>query len=175
MTNPGKKKRQMQIFRAAQAPGLVESGCMDVEPMSEMQMAGIAKLVEAGYLNGEKITVLVDMPGFSLTHAWLKKDYPLMRHTHDSDCMYYIVAGSLRLGTEELGPKDCFFVPGDVPYTYVPGPDGVEVLEIRHEPSFNFVNLSNNAAWWQKAEETCKANREAWAQVAPPSGSRPDQ
>ncbi len=170
MTEQTEKKRQMQIFRAADAPGLVEAGCMTVEPMSEKQMAGVGKLVEAGYLEGEKITVLVDMPGFSLTHAWLKTEYPLMRHTHNSDCMYYIVAGSLRLGTEELGPKDCFFVPADVAYTYTPGPRGVEVLEVRHEPTFNFVNLSHNAAWWQKAEETCRANREAWQRAVPPSG-----
>ena len=28
-------------------------------------------------------------------------------------------------------------IPADVPYTYKPGPDGVEVLEIRHNPAFN--------------------------------------
>lgn len=169
MTTTTEKRPQLQIFRASDAPGLVESGCMKMEPMSDLQVQGLKKVVEAGYIEGDHISVLVDMPGFSLTYAWLKKDYPLMRHSHDSDCMYYIIAGSLRLGTEELGPKDCFFVPADVPYTYVPGEDGVEVLEVRHKPAFNFVNLSNNEAWWQKAEETCKENREAWSKAAPPS------
>jgi len=169
MTSENVKKPQMQIFRAKDAPGLMESGCMKMEPMSEQQVEGFAKLARAGILDGEEVKILVDMPGFSLAHAWLKKDYPLTRHSHNSDCMYYIVAGSLRLGTEELGPRDCFFVPADVAYSYTPGPDGVEVLEIRHTPSFNFKNLISGDIWWQKAEETCKARHQEWRSAVPPS------
>ena len=142
---------------------------MEIAPMTETQIEGFRKLAAAGYLEGDEIKILVEMPGFALAHAWFRKDYPLTRHSHDTDCMYYVVAGSLRLGTEELGPRDCFFVPADVPYTYTPGPDGVEVLEIRHNPKFNFRNLSNNEAWWKKAEEVCRANREEWKTAVPPS------
>ncbi len=159
---------KMKIYRAADAPGLVEAQCMPLAPMSESQSQGLMRLVEAGYIEGDEIKVLVDLPGFALTHAWLKKEYPLMRHSHDSDCMYYIVAGTLKLGTQELGPMDCFFVPADVPYTYVPGPEGVEVLEIRHETRFNFVNLVNSAGWWEKAEAICAANRQEWRDAKRP-------
>ncbi len=162
-------KAQLQIFRAGEAPSLTEAGCMTMEPMTDLQKQGFRELVQAGYLEGEEVKILVDLPGFSLAHAWLKSGYPLTRHSHNSDCLYYIVAGSLRLGTEELGPKDSFFVPADVPYTYAPGPDGVEVLEFRHSGSFNFVNLSHNSAFWEKAEQACRDNREQWRAAVPPS------
>jgi mannose-6-phosphate isomerase-like protein (cupin superfamily) len=123
----------------------------------------------AGVLDGEEVKVLVSFPGFSLSHAWMKKDYPLTLHSHDSDCLYYIVAGTLRLGTEELGPRDSFFVPADVPYTYRPGPEGVEVLEFRQEARFSFVNLSKGAGFYEKGALTCAANHDAWKVATPPS------
>ncbi|WP_317929465.1 hypothetical protein [Halioxenophilus sp. WMMB6] len=98
---------------------------MTMKTMTDTQIEGITRLVKAGYLHGDETTILVDIPGFSMAHAWLKTDYPLMRHSRDSNCMYCVIAASLKLGTEELGSRDCFFVPVDVPYTYVPGGDGV--------------------------------------------------
>lgn len=157
------------IFRAKDAPGLMQSGCMKMAPITEVQRSGLKSAVAAGYTDGDEVKILVSLPGFSLTHAWLKKDYPLALHSHDSDCLYYIVAGSLKLGTEQLGPRDSFFVPADVPYTYRPGPDGVEVLEFRHAPQFNFVNLSKSEAFWEKAVETITKNREDWRSAKPPS------
>src|SRR5678815_3006476 len=105
-----------RIFRAALAPGLMESGIMGLEPFTELQSAGMAKLVEAGYLEGDQTRVLINVPGFSLVKAWFKKGYPLARHSHDSDCLYYIIAGSLQLGFETLISGDGFFVGADVPY-----------------------------------------------------------
>lgn len=157
------------IYRAKDAPGLMESGVMSVAPISDVQRAGLKNAVAAGYTDGDDVRILVQMPGFNLAHAWLKKDYPLALHSHDSDCLYYIVAGTLKLGTEELGPRDSFFVPAGVPYTYKPGPDGVEVLEIRHEAKFNFVNLSKGEAFWDRAAETIAANREDWKSARRPS------
>ncbi|HEX7857847.1 MAG TPA: hypothetical protein VF503_29560 [Sphingobium sp.] len=151
-----------QIFRAADASGLMEAACMEMAPMSDAQRQGMRKLVEAGYLHGDDVRILVDLPGFSLAHAWLKKDYPLTLHSHDSDCLYYVVAGNLKIGTEELGAGDSFFVPQGVPYTYRPGPEGVEVLEFRHSDKFNFLNLSKGAAFYEKAAETIAANVDNW-------------
>jgi mannose-6-phosphate isomerase-like protein (cupin superfamily) len=161
--------QRMQIFRAADARGLVESGCLTVEPGTEVQAAGMGRIMAAGLGDGDDVQVLVNMPGFSLTHAWFKHGYPLPLHSHDADCMYYIVRGSLRLGTEELGPRDCFFIPANVPYTYKPGPDGVEVLEIRHETRFNFVNLVKGGAFWDKALASVEANRDAWKAAQRPN------
>lgn len=169
MTEANGKRPQLKIYRAADAPDLMATGNMTVEPFSDEQRAGIDKAIAAGYLEGDQVKVLTEMPGFSITYAWFKKSYPLARHSHDADCMYYVVAGSLRLGTEELGPRDCFFVPADAPYTYTPGPDGVEILEFRHKTTFNFINLSHGESFWNKAAETCTANREDWKTAAPPS------
>lgn len=169
MTVANDKKPQLQIFRSADAPGLMEAGCMTMEPMSEVQVDGFRKLAAAGYMEGDEVKILVDMPGFALAHAWLKKGYPLTRHAHDVDCMYYVVAGTLQLGTEELRPRDCFFVPAGVPYTYTPGPEGVEVLEFRHQPQFSFANLTHSQSWWDKAEQICAANREEWRTATRPS------
>ena len=163
------KKQGFTIYRAKDAPGLVESKVMAMAPMTDVQRAGLTKAVQAGYTQGDEVKVLVDLPGFSLTHAWLKKNYPLALHSHDSDCLYYIVACSLKLGTEELGPRDSFFVPANVPYTYKPGPEGVEVLEFRHATQFNFVNLSKTAAYWDKAAQTVTDNLDDWKVARPPS------
>lgn len=161
--------RTMQIYRAADAPGLMESQCMTVEPFSPVQRAGMDKVVAAGYLDGDQVKVLVNIPGFSLTHVWFKKDYPLPLHSHDTDCLYYIIAGSLRMGTETLGARDSFFLPGGTPYSYKPGPDGVELLEIRNSTHFNFVNLAKGEAFWAKALETVEANRADWKNAKLPA------
>lgn len=153
---------KFRIFRANEAPGLMEAGCMTVEPFTPPQREGMNKALEAGYIGGDEIKVLTDLPSFGLTHVWFKEGYQLPLHSHDADCMYFIISGTIRLGTEELGPRDCFFVPADVPYTYKPGPEGVEVLEIRHANAFNFVNHAKGEAWWTKAAKEIAARKESW-------------
>lgn len=158
-----------RIMRAADAPGLVAAACMKIEPYSDVQRAGVTALLAVGYGEGDEVKVLCDIPGFSLTQAWLKRDYPLPLHSHDSDCLYYIVAGTLTIGTEALGPRDSFFVPAGVPYSYRPGPDGVEVLEFRQATQFNFLNLAKGEAWWAKAAATVAANAAHWKTARRPS------
>ena len=165
----GQAKAGFRIFRAADAKGLMESACMTMEAMSDVQRAGMRKMVDAGYMHGDEVRILVDLPGFALAHAWLKKDYPLTLHSHDSDCLYYIVAGTLKLGTEQLGPRDSFFVPAGTPYTYRPGPEGVEVLEFRHAGAFNFLNLSKTEAFYEKGAKIIADNVEGWKTARPPS------
>ena len=160
---------RFKIFRAKDAPHLMDAKCMTVEPFSPVQQEGMNRAIAAGYLEGEEIKVLCNLPGFSLTHVWFKEGYPLPLHSHDVDCLYYIIAGSLRMGTEELGPRDSFFIPAGVPYTYKPGPVGVELLEIRHANSFNFVNLAKGEAFWSKAVDATADRREAWRTAKPPS------
>jgi mannose-6-phosphate isomerase-like protein (cupin superfamily) len=162
-------ENKMQIFRAAQAPKLMEAGVLEVKPFDATQRAGMNELVKAGYLEGDEERELFNMPGFSLIHVWFKKDYPLALHSHDSDCLYYIVAGSLRLGTEELGPRDGFFIPAGTPYKYRPGRDGVEVLEFRHTTKFDFRNLSTGAGFYTKALEAVASNLDGWRQAKMPS------
>ena len=157
------------IFRAADAQTLRDAGCMTIEPFSTVQRAGVDRMMAAGYGEGEEVSVLVDMPGLSITQVWFKKDFPLPLHRHDVDCLYHIVAGELRLGTQTLGPRDSFFVPAGTPYTYKPGPEGVELLEIRKEGRFNFVNLAKGGAFWAKGEAVCAVNREDWKSASRPT------
>ena len=160
---------KFQIFRAADAKGLMEEGCMSIEPFTPVQRAGMDKLVAAGFMDGDEVKVLVNLPGFSLTHVWFKKDYPLPLHSHDVDCLYYIIAGSIKLGIETLGERDSFFIPAGVPYAYRPGADGAELLEFRHATHFNFVNLAKGEAFWTKAAEIAAQSREDWKTAARPT------
>jgi hypothetical protein len=160
--------KKFQIFRAADAPGLMEAECMTVAPSTPEQKEGMKKLMEAGYHHGDEVKVLVDIPGFSLTHVWFKAEYPLLLHSHNADCLYYIIAGSLQMGSETLGPRDSFFVPADGAYTYRPGPEGVELLEFRQQGKFDFKNLTKGSAFFEKAAATVAANVDAWRTAKPP-------
>lgn len=177
MTDTDAPAQRFAIFRREDARDLDESGVMtSAEAPTPIQMAGIRQLAETGYANGHATRLLFTAPGMSLAHAWFKSGFPLPRHSHDSDCLYYIVAGSLRIGTEELGPGDGFFVGGDVPYSYTPGDDGVEVLEFRTAGSFDIRLLANNAAWWTKAAQVSRDRQDAWAnETTPPSERSPAQ
>ncbi len=165
---PDQSEQPFTIYRYEGAPTLAESACMTFAPFAEDIARRSAEAVAAGMDQGEHLRVLFSAPGFSLTHVWFKKHYPLPLHSHDADCLYYIIAGSLRIGTETLGPRDGFFIPADMPYAYVPGPDGVELLEFRHKTHFNFVNHAHGAAFWDKAKATAIANVEDWKTAARP-------
>jgi hypothetical protein len=161
-------KQKFQIFRAADALDLEKSELQSMSALTPVESAGFGKMIEAGVVDGSEVRVLVNIPGFSLVHLWFKKDYPLPLHSHDVDCFYYVIAGSLRLGTEQLGPRDSFFVPAEAPYTYRAGPEGVEVLEIRQADRWNFKNLAKGQAFYDQAVQTITANRRLWQQVKRP-------
>lgn len=160
------------IFRARDAADYGENAPMTPGSLTETEMDGSIKLVEAGMLEGGRIKLLYSRPGMSLTWCWFKSGFPLPRHSHSAECLYYVVAGSLKIGTEVLGPGDGFFLGVDVPYTYVPGEKGVEVLEFRTSNSFDIKMFANNPAYWDKALANLLAAREHWPdETAPPSGT----
>jgi mannose-6-phosphate isomerase-like protein (cupin superfamily) len=159
----------MKIMRAKDAPDLNEAKRMSVKPFSPLQREGMNKLMAEGYGEGAVVAVLCDLPGFSLIHSWMKHGYPLLLHSHDSDCLYYVIAGEMSLGTETLGPRDSVFMPAGTPYTFAPGVDGVEFLEFRHANAFDFVNLAKGEAFWTKALDVVKANADNWRNAVPPS------
>ena len=158
------------IFRAKEARDYDEN-VMHSGPTTAVEQEGMAAMMEAGMLEGSRLKLLYKRPGMSLTYVWFKSGFPLPLHSHSADCLYFIVAGSLRIGTEELGPGDGFFLGTDVPYTYVPGEDGVEVLEFRTSDSFDFQSLGKTGAYWEKAVANLLAVRDHWPEEkAPPSG-----
>jgi hypothetical protein len=141
--------------------------------MTAAESQGMTKLMENGFGEGGQVKLLYSRPGMSLTYCWFKSGYPLPRHSHSADCLYFIISGRLRIGTEELGPGDGFFLGTDVPYAYVPGPGGVEVMEFRTSDKFDFKALANSEAYWDKALANLLAARDKWGQeAAPPSGMK---
>lgn len=161
-----------EIFRARDSADFEKSGMMSAEGSISGAVGEASQaLVDAGMLEGSKLRVLYRRPGgFSLSYAWFKSGFPLPLHSHSTPCLYFIVAGSLKIGSEELGPGDGFYLGGDVPYAYVPGPQGVEVLEFRDTDSFDIKLLAKNAAWWTKALPALLEAKENWPDETPPSG-----
>ncbi len=160
-----------EIFRAADCPSLDEAGHMELVNTTPEQEAGIGQALEAGFSEGNVVKTLFSQPGFSLTYAWFKSEFPLPLHTHNADCLYYVIAGTLQLGNETLGAGDGFFVPKDKAYRYTPGREGVEVLEFRHAEDFNIDFLAKTSGVWEKIAQNISSKRDSWAQETPPSQS----
>jgi hypothetical protein len=172
-SKPEAKKQVMQIYRASdRRPSETDASSEKIQPMSPETQAGFARLVEAGVMDGAMVKTLFDIPGFKLTYCWFKAHYPLPRHSHKQDCLYYIVKGDIKLGTERLGPGDGFFLPDGTPYTYDIGAEGAEVLEIRTNGDTDFRAFNYSAKWWDKAEKACRDNHEAWVKAEPPRPAR---
>lgn len=170
---PEKAPPPFEVFRAGNAGNFEKSGMMYADgTMSEAMGEASMALVEEGMLDGSKLRVLYRRPGgFSLSYAWFKSGFPLPLHSHSTPCLYYVLAGSLRIGTQELGPGDGFYIDANTPYIYTPGPEGVEVLEFRDKDRFDIRIRSRNVKWWHKALEKLKLAKQAWPmQARPPSG-----
>lgn len=162
---------RFKIFRFAEASpedGLTHE--MSYAPTSPEVLARSQELTEAGMLEGAENRMLFSGAGFSLAYAWFKSGFPLPRHSHDSACLYYIVAGSLQLGDEVLKAGDGFFVDAGVPYAYTPGPEGLEILEFRSTQTFDIRMLAGAGAFWDRALKTVEGKRAAWAAERRPSG-----
>lgn len=159
------------IFRARDAADYTQGGPMHLHPMAEAEQHGMAALAANGFGDGGKVSLLYSRPGMSLTYCWFKSGYPLPQHSHSADCLYFIVSGSLKIGTEELGPGDGFFLGTDVPYAYVPGENGVEVLEFRTSDDFDFRARADSPAYWDKILGKLMAAKGNWPkETSAPSG-----
>jgi quercetin dioxygenase-like cupin family protein len=159
-----KQKRGITIYRASDAVDLLETDFMTRADTSDAVAQGISESTHAGAATGAEVKVLVrDAGGFSLVYLWFKANYLLPRHSHDVDCMYYVISGSAVMGSQTLRPGDSFFVPAGAPYQYGAGPDGVEVLEVRHGVATFDIKLSEaSPATWHAMAEVVKANRGQW-------------
>jgi quercetin dioxygenase-like cupin family protein len=154
------------IFRSRQAPLLQDTAMMTAE--GDAPAYGDRQ-------HGAVVSVLFRRSGdgaCSLLHVWLKPDFVVTRHSHDQDCLYYVVSGEAVLGRQVLGPGDGFFVAAGHPYAYTAGPDGAEVLEFRSADAFNIVSLEKPDAW-PRILASATAHRDAWvALTVPPSWQR---
>ena len=166
-TEATRPRRGISIFRAEQATPIVETDFMAMPQMTSEALAAGGPEIFMASAPGTDVRVAVrqtpEEGGFSILHVWFKADYPVPRHTHDADCLYYIVSGSAVMGTQILRPGDGFFIPAGAPYAYDAGPDGVELLEIRHcVAQFDLQMLESNAGKWATMANTIASHREAW-------------
>jgi mannose-6-phosphate isomerase-like protein (cupin superfamily) len=159
-----KPTRGVKIYRAADAVDLASTDFMTYSESSEAIPQEILERIGSGALAGSVLKVLVrDAGGFSLIHVWFKANYPLPRHSHDADCIYYVISGSAVMGNQTLRPGDSFLVPSGAPYQYNAGPEGVEVLEIRHGTrQFDINVFGAGPARWEALAETIEENQAGW-------------
>lgn len=62
------------------------------------------------------------------------------------------------MGTRTLGPGDGFFLPADQPYAYRAGPQGVKLLEFRHQACFDMkIHEKDMARYREKAAASMQA------------------
>jgi hypothetical protein len=160
-------KPKMAVFRARTARQMTgEDGHFEAPPAGSFD--GWTKLFEAGLADGTVAKMLMDLPGFSLVYNWFKPHFPLPRHSHSEDCLYYIISGSAQLGTEELGIGDGFFIAADTPYYYTIGAEGLEVLEFRHKGFFTTKGSAATQRYWDSALASIAKNRDTWRAMIPP-------
>ncbi len=163
MTNNNNKPLRFATFRHTAADPAAGIPIMDTPPLSDVAMEGAVQLSAAGIEAGHENRLLFSGGGFSLLYAWFKSGYPLPRHTHNCDCLYYITAGSVLMGNDELRAGDGFFIGEDVPYTYTAGATGVEILEFRASERFDIKVLADNPQFWARALQTVVDKQATWA------------
>ena len=164
------EQQGFQIFRLHDAPLLQDT---DVQPVTTELTPEEAELwgrkIEAGYSLGQEARVVIRTPSLSILHIWNKPGYPTPLHSHDVDCLYFVVGGTVRVATEDLRPGDSFFIPADVPYTYKVGSEGAEVLEIRQAENWDLKLLAKNPAYFTNAVQAITAHVEGWRTAERPS------
>jgi quercetin dioxygenase-like cupin family protein len=159
-------RKRMTVFRAADATELGKDE-MPFVGVDDSVMAGFAKLGAAtggASGGGEETRVLFrnEATGMSLAYAWFKSGYILPRHSHSADCVYYVIAGSLKMGTQTLSKGDGVFIPKDDGYTFEAGKDGVEILEFRNSTQFNIWFKGNDDAHWDRIANSYRDNIPHW-------------
>ena len=163
-----------RIFRGHAAPGVVSArdrGAIRPDhvphPMAE---AGLKRFVGSGVSGGAMARILYSSPTMHLSYVWFKSGFPLPLHSHDGDCFYQLIAGSMRVGTEELAKGDGLLIPAGVPYTVTPGPEGVEFLEMRPSGDYDTRYRGKTEAYWDRIVATLHERAPAWATEPAPFG-----
>lgn len=175
MTEPSAgSRRRLMVFHADEAEELGPE-IMPREGIDEGVLAALDMLADAGVTEGvgEKTRLLFREPGeegMSLVHAWFKSGYVLPFHSHNTDCLYYVLGGELRMGSHVLRKGDGLFIPRDQGYGYEAGPDGVEVLEFRNATRFNLAYGANDENRWKRIAQTYRDRTGIWVdETVPPS------
>jgi quercetin dioxygenase-like cupin family protein len=158
----------MTFYHMADAPSIDEDGIMEIRPVN-IDPAAREGYNKAHAALGQQVKVLYKGPGpdgFSLVWSRFEAGFRLPRHSHDADCLYYVTAGELHMGTRVLKAGDGFFIKADAPYAYNAGPEGVEVLEFRTATSFDMKIRDTSVEDWKPFADAVRAFGAQWAQAA---------
>ena len=176
----GPRKRAISIYRASQAKAMIparERGAVRKDHVVHPVTAeGLRRSSQSGAGEvgvGAVARVLFDSPTMHVAYAWFKSGFPLPVHSHDSDCYYQIIAGSMSLGAKTLAKGDGMLVPAGVPYTVTPGPEGVEFLEIRPTGNYDTRFRAKTEKYWDRIMGMLSERRAAWATERQPYGLLP--
>ena len=148
---------------------------MPVVGMSADDVAGMGAAMTAGLEAGATARLIMadEATGMSLTYARFKAGFLLPRHSHDAHCAYYVISGQAHLGAAVLAAGDAFVVPANEFYSYMAGPDGVEIMEFRSATAFHFRFGRNDPGFWSKVLAATTAHADAWKNTPPtPTESR---
>lgn len=160
-------RKRMAIFRAADAKPLEITEFAGIDATVMEKMAFQATAMQQGVMP-EDTKVVFSGGGVSLTHAWFKSGYIVPRHSHNSDCLYYILSGELLFGTQVLKAGDGMFVPADDGYTIQAGERGAVFLEFRTSETYNMEFKNNDDAHYQKMAASFQNNAKIWASEQKP-------
>ena len=133
---------------------------------------GLTQMGQTG-AGGAAAHTLLSIPSLHVSYAWFKSGFPLPLHSHDADCYYLIIAGSMRVGTEDLGKGDGVLIPAGAPYTVTPGQDGVEFLEMRTSPDYDTNYRAKTDSYWDRVADTLRARKDIWKNEPAPYGLIP--
>ena len=160
-----------EIFRGKDAPLLGRRGACRCRRSRRKLEPDFARTVEAGLGRWRARAAGLQPARLQHSPCLVQEELPAAAaQPRRGLSIYYITAGSLRIGDQTLGKGDGFFLPKDMPYTYRAGPDGVELLEFRQTDRVSIsASTPTRPPSGQKAAEICAANQEDW-KVAPPPG-----
>ena len=155
------KKHRISIHHATEARA---SRRDEFFRLTDEQLAPLLLAGEALAAGSQKTELVHDAAGFTLIHLWWKPNFPLPNHSHDTDCLYYVISGAAIMGNRVLRAGDSFFVAAGTHYQYSAGPEGVEVLEIRFGAEHSDMTCYGAPGSYQKkAMQALESNREEWA------------
>jgi quercetin dioxygenase-like cupin family protein len=136
-------------------------------------LRGMMQMREQADTGGAAALTLFSSPNCHVSYVWFKSGYPLPIHSHDTNCYYLVIAGSMRVGMEVLGKGDGVQIPGGAPYTVTPLDEGVEFLEIRESPDYDTHFRAKSDTYWDRVAETRRARKDIWANETAPYGLVP--
>lgn len=175
-SKPGKantaRHGPIQVFRGRDAEGVrpaSQRGAVRSDKLVHSEVtAGLKRLGDAGFGTGATARVLYESDDLHIGYVWFKSGFPLPLHSHDADCFYQIIAGSMRVGTAELRSGDGVLIPADTPYTVTPGEAGVEFIEVRPTHDYDTDYKRGTEKYWNKLVEIATARQDVWAGERPP-------